>query len=367
MLARMQLSDLHLGDPRSVLSRPEVARAVALSLAELSEGRVGKLVLAGDAHEECVPRDLDSLADGVAASVAEASRNFFGTLFSETLVDEVVWVPGNHDLCVWSWYQAQRKREDDVVTPYEGVEVDRSEWPWRDLYPGLAGGFKVAYPLYWDRAPGEDYPLLLTTHGHLLDPLVLGWDSEASYMALRALGCPRPEVPREDEQVSSLRKVARDTLGFVLSVWERYSARDFAYANYVMRRLERPRSSTLRERVGVVRSAGDDSPAGEGYASNLPWLLGVLTMDPELPSLVGELGRGLEEEATRRPSCLTFGHDHLGTLRDLDVLGAPWSVVDSGGWTSEYDGHCPHARVLTWKTRSQVVPDAYFVGTGGTS
>lgn len=372
MLARVQLSDLHLGDPRSTLSCPEVADQVTDSLAEISDGKVGKLVLAGDVHEECVPADLDRLEDGVAASVARASEHFFGSLFRKVKVDEVVWVPGNHDLSAWDWYCRQPGTRGTTVTPYDGVTVSRSDWPWRSLYPGMPCDLTVAYPLYRDRSPGDDFPLLLTTHGHLLDPLVLGRDSDATYLALRALGCSRPAVPAEAGEVGSVRRLARRTLDFVLALWQRYSARDYVYANYVMRRLECPSSCQYQSWSSVAGVPGrcceatslesDQPPAGEGYAASLPWLLEVALLDPELPSPVGEFGRGAEtHEFARKKSCLTFGHDHLGIRKTVTALGVPFDCVDSGGWTSEHDGHLPHTHVLVWRDRAEVVPQVYFV------
>lgn len=373
MVARLELSDLHLGDPRSTLSNPEVADAVTDALAELSGGEVGKLVLCGDSHEECVPFNPDDLVWGVARSVAQASENFFGSLFRKVRVGELVWVPGNHDLSAWHWYQQQA--ELPTVTPCEGVTVDHHHWPWLHLFPGLASRLTVAYPLYWDRAPGGDWPVLVSTHGHLLDPLVLGWDSIVKYTALECLGCRRPIVSTEASGTKSLRQVAEATLPFVLSLWKRYSERDYAYSNYVMRRLQHPHSCEFQTsrlcsdwfrgdgfyELSAQNIRSDASPPGEGYDANGPWLLEVLLLDPELPSPVGSLRRDQRGETFHRRSCLTHGHDHLGTFRDVVACGVPFAVADSGGWTSEYDGHLPHTHVLVWKEPSQVVPEPYFI------
>ena len=367
MIARLQLSDLHLGDPRSTLSSPEVADAATDALAEISGGEVRKLVLAGDSHEECVPGSPGDLARGVARSVVRASESFFGSLFRKVRVGELVWVPGNHDLSAWHWYRQQGKQP--TVTPYEGVTVDHHDWPWLHLFPGLASLLTVAYPLYWDRAPGDDWPMLLTTHGHLLDPIVLGWDAQVKYAALESLGCHRPSVSRDASDTRSVRHLAEATLPFVLSMWKRYSARDYAYSNYVMRRLEHPQSCEFQalwyknEFFEVTESniRSDAPPAGAGYSANLPWLLEVMLLDPELPSPVGSLRRDQRDETFHQRSCLTHGHDHLGTFRDVVACGVPFAVADSGGWTSEYDGHLPHAHALVWKDPRQVVPEPYVI------
>ena len=61
MISRLCLSDLHLGDARSVLSSPEIADQVVNELATLSGGAIGTLILNGDMWEECVPADLTKL------------------------------------------------------------------------------------------------------------------------------------------------------------------------------------------------------------------------------------------------------------------------------------------------------------------
>jgi len=368
MIARLQMSDLHLGDPRSVLSNPTVAASAVRQLASLSGGEVGKLVLAGDAVEECVPGDMAEMCEGLALSVHEAASNFFGALFREVKVDEVVWIPGNHDLSVWKWF-ADMTGGISAVTSYEGRPADASTWPWKLFLPGFAGKLTVAYPLYWDRSVGSDYPMLVTTHGHLLDPLVLGWESSAKYEFLSALGCKRPAVATESEKVGSLRAVAETTLDFILHMWRRYSPRDFTYANYVMRRLEHPQACAWQPafpvdgyyQMDASMLSADAPPAGQGYQINLPWLLDVLVMDPYLPTPVGSLRQGEPHPAFERPSCVTFGHDHLGTFKTLVACGVPFACVDSGGWTSEWQGHLPHSHVLVWEHAEDVVPRSYFV------
>jgi 3',5'-cyclic AMP phosphodiesterase CpdA len=364
MIARLQLSDLHLGDPRSTLSNPDVADVVTDALAELSGGEVSKLVLAGDVHEECVPGEVGKVTQGIADSVARASEHFFGSLFEKVRVGELVHVPGNHDLSTWHWYRDQLKLS--AVTDYRGEGVDASAWPWRVLYPGLKSKLTGAYPLYWDRSPGDDWPVLLTTHGHLVDPLVLGWDRVTTYAFLEALGCVRPVVPTEASGIGSMRQVAEVTLPFCLHLWRRYSALDYTYSNYVMRRLEHPQTchfQSSREHWFDAEPGMkfDAPPPGEGYAANLPWLCEVLLLDPALPSPVGSLRQDQRDETFHQRSCLTFGHDHLGTFKDIVACGVPFAVADSGGWTSEFGGHLPHTHVLVWREASEVVPVPYFV------
>jgi hypothetical protein len=365
MISRLQISDLHLGDPRSTLSNPEVAIRVIADIADLSNGHVTKLVVAGDAHEECVPGDMCNLVQGVAASVVNASSHFFGELFRKVKIDELVVVPGNHDLSAWAWY-ARANPSRSIITDYQGCRVPSGDWPWNFFYPGFEGReITFAYPIYWDTAVGGDYPMLVTTHGHLFDPLVLGWDPEHEYAELSALGCSRPRVSRDAGELTSVKQLAEITLPFCEQLWSRYSPLGYTYSNYIMRRLNHPQSCPWQTRFnpwGYYQLEQDDDqpPAGQGYVTNLPWFLQLLIQDLYLPTPVGTLRQGVPSPALTKPSCVTFGHDHLGTFSKLVACGVPFVAADSGGWTCEYDGHLPHAHALVWRKAGQVVPEPYF-------
>jgi hypothetical protein len=366
MIARLQMSDLHLGDPRSVLSNPEIASKVVDNIVRLSGGIIGKLILAGDEVEECVPGNIGAKTNGIVDSVAVACQNFFGQLFKRVIVEEVVIVPGNHNLCTWYWY-AENVLKISTVTSYDGVEVDPAAWPWLHLLPGLKAQLRFAYPLYWDKSAGPDYPMLVVTHGHLLDSLVLGLEPDATYASLKALGCKRPFV---SPSLVSVKQVAEATLGFCLSLWARYSERDFIYFNKIMRRLEHPLSCSMYPLFACGSGCydmdhslceSDQSHAAQGHSANLPWFCDLLVADPYLPTPVGSLRQGPVGPAFEKSSCITFGHDHLGIYKQLVACGVPFTAVDSGGWTSEYEGHLPHSHVLVWKEVTDIVPVPYFV------
>jgi hypothetical protein len=210
--------------------------------------------------------------------------------------------------------------------------------------------------------------MLVFTHGHLLDPLVLGWDPTAEYTALAALGCKRPSVPADESDIKSVADLALRVNDFCLSLWQRYSPRDFAYSNYVMRRLLHPQSchwqGGLMTGIYSIPPGGegmDEPPAHQGNMVQVPWFLNLLLMDPSLPSPVGKIGEGPVGPAFTNPSCLVFGHDHLGLDRTIVACGVPFKVADSGGWTAEFDGHLPHCHVLVWFDKEQVVPQTDFV------
>lgn len=366
MISRLCLSDLHLGDARSVLSSPEIADQVVTELTKISGGSIGTLVLNGDVWEECVPANMTTLVSGIAESVLTASKRFLGGLLRNIHVDHIVVVPGNHDLSLWDWY-CKTAAKEPLVTGPQGRVVDPGKWPWSVLFDGYAGLLDFAYPVYQDVSVGNDFPMLVFTHGHLLDPLVLGWDPSAEYVALEALGCSRPVVPGGDYEQSAGNLAGRVT-DFCLTLWKRYSPRDFAYSNYIMRRLLHPQSCEWQNASGGPRlpcykidGTCDQPLPHQSNMDQVPWFLNLLLMDPNLPSPIGKIGEGPVGPAFTKSSCLVFGHDHLGLWRQVVACGVPFMVVDSGGWTSEFEGHLPHCHVLVWPEDKDVVPTSYFM------
>lgn len=370
MVSRLCLSDLHLGDARSVLSSPEIASRVVSDLALLSGGAIGTLILNGDVWEECVPSDMTKLSFGIATSVLTASKQFLGELLRQVQINTIVVVPGNHDLSLWSWY-CEKAAKESPYTNVKGRVVDSSKWPWSEFFDGFGGELRISYPIYQDPTVGDDFPMLVFTHGHLLDPLVLGWDPTAEYDALAALGCSRPSVPADGEEITTLQALAARVNDFCLSLWKRYSPLEYAYSNYIMRRLLHPQSCEWQhffddEGAYEIDALSDQPLPHQGYMEQVPWFLNLLLMDPNLPSPVGTLGtrpvgKGPVGPAFTKSSCLVFGHDHLGLRRQVVACGVPFMVVDSGGWTSEFDGHLPHCHVLVWQKATDVAPTSYFL------
>jgi hypothetical protein len=386
MIARMCLSDLHLGDSRSVLSSPSTVESVVRRLASLAGGPVGgrpevdTLVLNGDIWEECVPSDMGEVVGIYQKSVVEASARFFGSLLDAVDVRRVVWIPGNHDLSLWRLYndlmtsrhgglEAARRS----LTSPEGKVVDTPSLNgWDSLFAPLFGGrpiqvFSVAYPTHVATPWAGGFPHIVFTHGHLLDRLVRGHGSDAAYLGLGVLGCSRPRIPVDAREVGSVRDLAERTDPFTVALWQRYSVRDYVYANQIMRRLDDSTSCPLQrwndEDVLLATPSSDPSSPRDGLMAEVPWFLDVVVTDPAFPTPVGELRPHNDGPTFTRPSCLVYGHDHLGSQRVVTSSGVPYHVVDSGGWTSEHDGHHPHSHVLVWEDPGQVVPDSYLLRT----
>ena len=351
-MARMLcLSDMHLGDNKSALNNPKIVDKVTSDLVAFSDKSVDTLVLNGDVWEQCIPAGTleENPGDGFCSSVAKASRYFFASLFSKISISNVVWVPGNHDLSLWKrlslasglpFHTSQRGailKPSDVPAVKKFFEV---------LFDG-SPQFKVAYPLFIAGNPyPDDFPYVMFTHGHLLDTLVRGEESEAAYIALRALGCKRPTVPADPESVARIAELADD---FTLALWKQDSTVDYTFWNMIVRRLAHPQSCPLagHETESVTR-VNHPASTHDGLMPKVQAFLETVLADPNLPTPVGSLRQTVVAPAFSKPSCLVFGHDHLGTVEQIGACGVPFRVFDSGGWTVEFDGHVPHSHALVW-------------------
>jgi hypothetical protein len=370
---RVCLSDLHLGDSRSLLTIKENAVEIAnfiyrIVQSDRKENVLDSLVLNGDIWEECVPHDIGQNTGVFNTAVFEASQAFFGPLFQAIDVKEVVIIPGNHDLSLWAMVERAGNNAAPLVTSYEGVQLYGSNA--YAVYTSLLNtpnpfyGLRLAYPLYCPKPanPDDDFPMLAFTHGHLLDPLVRGLSTEAEYDFLKALGANRPRLPSVLEKVTSIKQVAQNTDEFTLSLWRRYSKRDYIYSNYIMRRMLHPQSCPVRLLPGMspIMYGTDVCSPRDSRMQDVPWFLELALMDPELPTPVGSLRPNIPVAAFTKPSCFVFGHDHLGPAQTIMVYGVPFHVFDSGGWTSEFEGHVPHSHVLYWSD-GDVVPQTYYL------
>ena len=210
--------------------------------------------------------------------------------------------------------------------------------------------FKVAYPLFIVGKPyPDDFPYVLFTHGHLMDELVRGEESEAVYLALRALGCKRPTLPNDPASPLTVAGLAEATDAFTLALWKQDSSVDYTFWNEISRRIVHPQSCPLGGQGAepLTRHNHPSSPH-DGLAPKVRDFLEMTLMDPNLPTPVGSLRQTTVAPAFSKPSCLVYGHDHLGTAEQVGACGVPFYVFDSGGWTVEFDGHVPHSHALVW-------------------
>jgi UDP-2,3-diacylglucosamine pyrophosphatase LpxH len=183
------VSDLHLGDPRSLLSTDEgvdLLASAAEDAATADDGALEELVVTGDVLELIIaePEDAWSRLEHLMARLQEIHS-----------LERVVFVMGNHDRGVFRAMPAPRWNE-----PY------RSGTPIHRHLDGVAGRLEVvvAYPAYEVDAREA---VVHFTHGHYFDPFITptfnGLDSVAEiesrnrgWMEVLEAGKRHPEARR---------------------------------------------------------------------------------------------------------------------------------------------------------------------------
>lgn len=365
------LSDLHLGYDRSLLGTEAAREGLAEVVADLSGGVVDHLVLDGDALEICVPRDAGMLDDhGFPAETASCSRDLFAALCSTTKIGQMTFVWGNHDLALWKRVAtmcqvptttglgvAHRPSCDLVLQEPGGILPGSASFLDDFVGPARARVTSVtsAYP---NLVVGDGWPYVVFHHGHLLDSLVLGQDSEAKYAALlAAAGASRPAVNVHDVDLT-VKKLCDLTTDFVCKVWEYDSlARRVEWS--VMRRFSPvppcPRFPT--EPAPAHRAVLPPEPPTPGLASRWTWYADLLLRDPSTPAPVGADLRVRSDLS--QPSYLVVGHDHRGGQASYaDPDGAEWRLVDCGGWTDDDGDGRAHCHVVVWR-RGEPEPEVH--------
>src|SRR5262249_3575828 len=124
-----------------------------------ARGRLRRLVLGGDIFEMSTPESMDA--------VRQKARFFFQQARSRFQIDEVIWVPGNHDYTPLRTHLPQVTVTDGRGVPAPQAFVDEF------FGPGWSVPVRVAYPHLLLRAAGAGQVWVIH-HGHYMDDLVLG-------------------------------------------------------------------------------------------------------------------------------------------------------------------------------------------------
>ena len=343
------LSDLHLGYELSVLNDPAAQNRVVEELADLCSGKTDRLILNGDIFEGCVPSDAGTCDPaGFSPRVAQVSRSFFQKIADKIEVASLVFVWGNHDYTMWRHLATSCKTRtftndvrEDFLVRRDGGNARGSEAFLSDVIGPAHAKFariRSAYPNY---ILGHGWPYLVFHHGHFLDDLVIGRETEAKYLGLKILtGQERPAVDIDGEE--TVISIHAKTEAFVAALWEYDSrARELEWA--IFRRgeiddrltcLNYPQAQETHREITSLETFYDD------LGRNAEWYTSVLTADPTTPPPIGP---------STMPSYLFVGHDHLGGDKVLPGMdGKSWRVVNTGGWTSDGKHGSLHCHTVVW-------------------
>jgi 3',5'-cyclic AMP phosphodiesterase CpdA len=340
------LSDLHLGYELSVLDDPTAQDRVVAALADLCHGSTDRLILNGDCFEACVPKDAGKYDPfGFSPHMAQTARSFFGKLTSKIQVESLVILWGNHDYALWKRVAAScgvktytNGTRGDVLLKHDGQVLAGAASFLDDVLGEAADSFarvRSAYPNY---ILGRYWPYLAFHHGHFLDGLVIGQESEAEYFGLRVLmGQGRPTViVGGDETVASIHQ---KTEAFIAALWDYNSrAREIEWA--IIRRGDARIACPHYPALPLGSSVAHPEIFYDDLGKYVEWYVNVLMADDTTPPPIS---------SSAMPSYLFVGHDHLGGVKDvLGMDGKAWRVVNTGGWTSDNEHHGLHCHATIW-------------------
>lgn len=334
------LSDIHFGEPYSLLWRPDLPIYAGKMVGYLSGGRIDKLILAGDIWELAAPEEPDA-----AFPVAKA---FFHALTGDqghgVDLPEVVWVPGNHDHELWSHYCRQTNKSLDALngwTLWDGG--DASDDTAQHLLSNMFGNdvldrinkITVFNPFYIERLNKAS---VVFHHGHYFDNMILGKtgldDFKARFTSLVAGAWVAPNAPLSAVDAADLEARCAP---FIDAVWGRMTDRQTlkTQAWEFLTRFRQWPSCTTKGATETPQFArlGDLEQQFEvpGEADNIRWFLRSFVFKNNPPP---------------DPVSLVYGHVHRGGMFDLDVDARKVRCFNTGGWITSHKGTVPHTHVV---------------------
>lgn len=317
MLNTAVLSDLHFGDPYSMLHDQGVPAVLDL-LKVHAQGSLRRLVLCGDIFEMATPESMDV--------VRCHAHFFFNEARSRFHIGEIVWVPGNHDYVLFRRYfpQGPGTSWDGVPAPQALVdEFFGAGWsvPVRVAYPHLLLAERRA-----GQRTGRSWVL---HHGHYLDDLMLGRDWEHRFAAaFSALMGGRVLHPQEVPLDGSLSLAALETAmrPVLESIWEYHpNLNDLQDECWELVRRFDGYGACLRAEPDLqVSGAQEGHLLPDGDVQKATMYLRAVRRDPAYrpPG-----GFGGPEAIT-----LIYGHTHQGGERSAVIDGVPVQMLNLGGW-----------------------------------
>lgn len=289
------ISDIHLGDRREFLTRPEWIEALVAAIRD--KGQVDELVLLGDI--------FDFWQVPVQEALSRAGR-LMKELFMLDNVGRMVYVPGNHDHHVFRMFYseqtARRLRDGKLDPPGLALPLTRDCPVIAPLRPGSARvPFFMAYPMHRARVGDKN---VLLTHGHLLG------------FFERSLWSPRQSV------VSKLILSRSESLG--LEDMERFISPFYEML-------------TLSALVPGVVGGGYRVYRVLSRAGKMMGLQGAsrisLARGRTVEQNAAEIEALLEHFCPEKPDYFVYGHTHRSGTLKLPLSGT--TAVNTGCWLDD--------------------------------
>jgi UDP-2,3-diacylglucosamine pyrophosphatase LpxH len=334
------MSDIHFGEPYSLLWRPDLPLYAGKMVGYLAGGSIDKLILVGDVWELAAPEEPDA-----AFPIARA---FFHALTGDrthgTSVKELIWIPGNHDHELWSHYCQQTGKALDALGGWQLWDgTDASDDTAQHLITNMLGddvlerigAITVYNPLYVEHLKKGS---VVFHHGHYFDDLILGKSGldefKARFTSLISGGWARPNSPLEATDAADLEARCAP---FIDAVWGRTTDRQTL-------------KTQAWEFLTRFRKWSSCNPKGSPDVPQFA-MLGDLERDYSLPGEADNIrwfvrNFVFKNNLASDPVSLVYGHVHRGDMFDLDVDGRTVRCFNTGGWITSHPGTTPHTHVV---------------------
>ena len=336
ILKLMALSDLHLGEPESVLSNSgdhfNLIDTTINKIIELSSGDkdfnsgIEQLILIGDIIELSEATDEEAYAN---------TKFFLTSLLKKVEIDKIIYVPGNHDHHFWVELLKKERGKDNYRDCIPKTQVNSSisskeifiKYCLRSNYPSER--IEIYYPNYRFETDNAYY---FFDHGHLFSK-VLDMSNMFTFTTV--------------ENVKSLEDLEEHTYIFMEKIWYETKGRlrETAFEWFRKLKLEifhSERGTTFRE---DCKSLLDDY-----IRKKIIWYLEKIC--------------GIKDEV-EKDFHFIFGHTHHGGRslkadRKVRVNGKFISLWNTGGWIVPSKVFSPEACIFYVKqTQNGLKPDMY--------
>lgn len=347
-LKALALSDLHLGEPETLLydNQYDIIDTTILKIEELShaaensrfESGIEELILIGD---------IVDLSEAPDKEAYQNTRNLLTHLLCKVNVEKVVYIPGNHDHHLWvkvlckDYYKTQNNCKPEI--PELPLCVEDPSAFIDNCLPSQHPPVEVWYPYY---ALDIKNQYFLFDHGHLFSKTLKKLSRPCTInRILRLFGKAR--------EARTLKELEEMTYCFMEWVWHPKETRLLDVREKIYDWLRRASLRVKHKSTRRTTFEQDSRPIyDDDLLDQIKWyLLDICKI--EGPAF------------SKKDFHLVFGHTHIGGTvlkadRKFRMKGPFISVWNTGGWLVPSRVFSPDAYILyIERTRDGLDPNPY--------
>jgi predicted phosphodiesterase len=328
-LKALALSDLHLGEPETLLyDNEENILDIAIDkIKELSQAQQNPNFDSG-IEELILLGDIVDLSEAIDRKAYENTKNFLKHLLEKVTIDKIIYVPGNHDHHLWVKILYETQGNCEIEIPKLPHSVSDPPSFVKNCLPSQHPPVEVHYPFY---VLDNNDQYFLFDHGHLFSITI---NKLSRFPLINRL----LKLRKNTKEAKNLKELEEITCSFMEWIWHpketwltdlREKIWDW-FERTMLRVKYKPRGNTFRV---DCRSIYDDV-----LLELIQWyLLDICHLQPV--------------DIHERDCHLVFGHTHVGGRvlkadRKFRMKGPFISVWNTGGWLVPSDRFSPDAYIF---------------------